>query len=148
MYTLRLTLVSMLALTSVSASAGLRELGTDYRMLRSNYTMLETIQDRCPDFKIPEMVDKQTVNKELEAKLGYDMFARIYGEVAKSDLKLKAKKTVNTLFEQIEGCEDPKLLAVVNRIAEVQGETYARFTAEPAAAVAPNAVPVPMRRSE
>lgn len=147
MLSLRTTLVFVLAISSVQALAGPRELGKDYRILRSNYTMLENIVKKCPEVELPEMVSKERVNNEMQKKIGADQFTKLFVAINKSDLKKNAIATVEKLFQNIEGCEDPELGRAIGRIQTVHEQAYARFQAEPGIVSAP-AVPVPLRRPE
>lgn len=142
---LRTLAIITLSLTSITATAGLRELGHDYRSLRSNYSMLDAIKRRCPSLPKPQVVYRGEVHDLLKEKVGEETFTQLFADIARSDLKANAYRTIDKLFEQIEGCEDPKLAQVVTKIEQVHAETFTHFEQQPAL-VAPTAVPVPLRR--
>ncbi|UTF58813.1 hypothetical protein [Gilvimarinus sp. DA14] len=141
----KLVIISGLLAIGSSASAGPRQMGTDFRTMQSNYSMLDFISQKCPDYVLPEVIGKPTVEKEMQTKIGIQSYIQFMIAINKSDLKKNAQDTIDTLFNNIEGCEDPKLDQAVERIASVHAQAYERFHAEQAL-VKPNAVPVPMRR--
>lgn len=147
MHMLRNFTLFALALSCTQVHAGPRELGRDYRILRSNYDMISTIERKCPNLESIEVVKRQTVEELMQSKLGSEHFNKFYIDLSKSDLKINAIKTVNALFETIEGCQDPKLAAAIAKIEEVHETTFERFKAEEPL-VAPQNVPVPIRRKE
>lgn len=143
----RTTLVLILAVSSAQALAGPRELGKDYRILRSNYTMLDAIVKKCPDVELPELVSRARVNDEMRDKLGAEQFTKLFVAISKSDLKKNAIETVEKLFQKLDGCADPKLEQAIGRIQTVHEQAYDRFQAEPGLVPA-QPVPVPLRRPE
>jgi hypothetical protein len=146
MHTLiRTALTLLLTTVALNAHADLKQLGTDFRTMMSNYTMNQAIKQRCPDITLPEMQSRPIVEKAMQNKLGIQNYIQLMMSINKSDDKKNALATVDKLWESIEGCEDPKLTAALGRIAKAHSEAYARFESEPAL-VKPKDVPVPMRR--
>ncbi|MBU2884535.1 hypothetical protein KO507_02005 [Gilvimarinus agarilyticus] len=107
--------------------------------------MLEEITRRCPEIELPDLVSKKTVNDEMHDKVGPEYFPKLYSMIAQSDLRTNALKTIDKLFEQVDGCNDPALNRSILRLEQVHNRSYEKFKAEePTARSEP--VPIPMRR--
>jgi hypothetical protein len=140
------TTLAMLFSTAASfAVADARSLGKDYRTLSANYTMVYEIVRRCPEITRPEMEPHASVEKNLQEKLGPQNYLKFMYELQQSGHKENALKTIDTLWEKIEGCEDPKLEQALDRIGSVHAETFSRFEKEPSLLKA-EPVPVPLRK--
>ncbi|MDO3381389.1 hypothetical protein [Gilvimarinus algae] len=135
-----------ISLACSPASASLKQMGLDYRSLLSNHVMLSDIKKRCADIQMPEVASKPSVEIMMQQKVGIEAFANLMINIQRSDLEASALATIEKLFTQIDGCEDPRLQAALGRIAAVHSEAYQRLKAEPAL-VKPQNVPVPMRRN-
>jgi len=135
----------LLTTVAFNAQAGLRQLGTDFRTMMSNYTMINELQQRCPDISLLSIKPKPHVERAMQNKLGIENYIQLQISINKSDDKKSALATIDKLWQSIEGCQDPKLDAALQRIATVHGEAFARLEAEPGLVKAKD-VPVPMRR--
>lgn len=143
---LALAFFSIYAVCSTQAAhADLRAMGTDYRTMLSNFHMIADIEKRCPEVEVPPVEPRSTVEKMLQDKLGMELYVQTMIKLQKSNLRKDALATVETLWEKIEGCEDKRLDSVLNRIAGIHAESFARFEKEPTL-VKPKPVPIPMRQ--
>ena len=143
---IRPALSVLLATAAINAHADLRQLGTDLRTMMSNYTINGAIQQRCEDIELPEIEPRHVVEKEMKNKLGIQNYIQLMISINKSDDKKNALATVDKLWENIDGCDDPKLTAALGRIADAHAAAYSRFSEEPGM-VKPKDIPVPMRRN-
>ncbi len=143
--TASIVLSCLLGCASISATASPRQMGLDFRTMLSNYSMLSNIKQRCPEVTMPEVPPRQSVEKQMQNKVGMKTYVDLRIKINESGLRQNASDTVEKLFGQLEGCEDPRLEQTLTRIGEVHNEAYQRFEAEPAL-VEPKPVPVPLRR--
>jgi hypothetical protein len=141
----RTALTVLLATCALNAQASLKQLGADFRTMMSNYTMVSDIKKRCPQVALPELTKRYVVEKAMQNKIGIQNYIQLMMQLNKSDDNKNALATIDKLWGQIEGCQDPQLDAALGRIADVHRQAYRRFDAEPAL-VKPKAVPVPLQR--
>lgn len=139
-------LAIVLCIVALPASAELREMGSDFRRMLSNYHMTATIAQQCPELEMPELVARPLVERSMQEKVGMEAFVNLMIAIQKSDLRSNAAATVEKLMTQVEGCDDERLPVVLERIANVHSEAYQRFQQAPAL-VKPKDVPVPLRRN-
>lgn len=143
---MRALLLTLLAIGfSPLVAADVRSMGHDFRLLLSNYHMLSSIQEKCPDSAMPELEPRPTVEKTMQEKLGMEAFVKVMIQIQKSDLRKNALQTVDKLWESLEGCEDPRLGRALGRIAVAHEDAFARLVAEPAL-VKPKPTPIPLRQ--
>ncbi|MCP8901002.1 hypothetical protein [Gilvimarinus xylanilyticus] len=143
--TASIVLSCLLSCASLTATASPRQMGLDFRTMLSNYNMLSNIKQRCAEASLPDIPPRQSVEKQMQNKVGMQNYINLMIKINQSNLKKDAADTVEKLFGQLEGCEDPRLEQALARIGEVHNDAYQRFEAEPAL-VEPNPVPVPLRR--
>lgn len=140
-----LTLFFVLGGAALSAFADLKTMGADYRTMISNYHMVTEITKRCPDVAAPAMEPRMNVDKMLQNKLGMELYVQTMIRIQQSSLRKDAVTAVDELWERIDDCNDPRLLQVLERIAGIHAQSFARFEKEPAFAK-PKPVPVPLRQ--
>lgn len=139
------TLVLALSLVSSLAFADARSLGKEYRTLLSNYIMVSDIGQRCPKLQTPSLEPRSNIEKDFREKIGIQNYNKVMHQIHKSSLRADALKTIDSLWETIDGCEDPKLAEVLNRINTVHTETHTRFKQE-LPLVEQKPIPIPLRK--
>ncbi len=137
--------IALMIAVSSSSYAGIKDMGTNYRTLLSNYQMLYFLKKECADIAIPALVSRPEVEKMMQGKLGIEMYVQITIAIQKSDLRKNAEATVGKLVSDIESCDDPRLSRALTSIELTHIQAYARVQDEPAL-VPPKAVPIPLQR--
>ncbi|WP_049723203.1 hypothetical protein [Gilvimarinus polysaccharolyticus] len=146
MHTLIRTALALLLTTAAfNAHADLKQLGFDFRTMMANYTIINTMQNHCPELTPPEIIARSALEKQMQNKLGLQNHIQLMMKINKSDDKKNARATADKLWEMLDGCDDPELNAAMGRIKTAHDNAYQRFESEPGL-VKPKDVPVPMRR--
>lgn len=138
-------LVVLLSTASLSAIADTRSLGKGYRTLLSNYLIVSDITQRCPEIPQISLEPRVNVEKNFQKKIGIQNYNEFLFRLKQSNYRADAIKVVDALWEQIDGCEDPKLGQALERISTAHAEIFTRFVAEPAIIKA-EPVPIPLRK--
>lgn len=116
----------LLSLSSISVTADdMRTMGNHYGLMLTNFYMAEDLQIRCKDLPAIDIQNKSVVNELLRTKLGADYYAEVMSQFPEADLNEFAQTQINEVWSQLNGCEDPRLEKIIERIEATHAEAFA-----------------------
>lgn len=126
----RLLLGGIMFIGSELVFADLQSMGQSYRTMLATYNMMPEIAERCPKLNLPELPQKADVDQVLQNRLGIDNYVKVMLQLNRSEYKKEAVDFINNLLDQADGCDDPKMNTLLDRMAETYQKAYDSFLAD------------------